>query len=131
MSSMVPPASSTAAFRFSHTCRVCASISPMPAIVPSGRRAVMPEMKTMRPRASTMVAWEKCPLGWRILDEVICFFGVSCLRLVGFDLDEHVAILPGADVDELVGNAGLAPDRLPRLLVGLAGAAVVEVHHVL
>jgi hypothetical protein len=31
-------------------------------------------MNTMRPRASTMVAWEKCPLGWRSLDDVTCFF---------------------------------------------------------
>src|SRR5262245_43121977 len=76
MSSMPPPASSTAALRFSQTCRVCASISPMPAMLPSARRAVMPEMKTSRPRASIMVAWEKWPDGWRIFDEVICFFGM-------------------------------------------------------
>src|SRR5215469_8881005 len=79
MSSMLPPASSTAAFKFSHTWRVCASMSPMPAIVPSGRRAVMPEMKTMRPRASTMVAWEKWPDGWRIFDDVICCLGMRLL----------------------------------------------------
>src|SRR5262245_9345523 len=76
MSSMPPPASSTAALRFSQTWRVCASISPMPAMLPSARRAVMPEMKTIRPRASIMVAWEKWPDGWRIFDEVICFFGM-------------------------------------------------------
>src|SRR5215510_384480 len=76
MSSMPPPASSTAALRFSQTCRVCASISPTPAMLPSARRAVMPEMKTSRPRASIMVAWEKWPDGWRIFDEVICFFGM-------------------------------------------------------
>jgi hypothetical protein len=23
-----------------------------------------------------MVAWEKCPDGWRIFDDVICFFGM-------------------------------------------------------
>jgi hypothetical protein len=51
----------------------------MPAIVPSARRDVMPDMNTRRPRASTMVAWEKCPVGWRIFDEVICFFGMLCL----------------------------------------------------
>src|SRR6516162_3647676 len=79
MSSMLPPASSTAAFKFSHTWRVCASTSPMPAIVPSGRRAVMPEMKTMRPRAATIVAWEKWPDGWRIFAEVICCLGMRLL----------------------------------------------------
>src|SRR6516225_6702756 len=79
MSSRLPPASSTAAFKFSQTWRVCTSTSPMPAIVPSGRRAVMPEMKTMRPRASTMVAWEKWPDGWRIFAEVICCLGMGLL----------------------------------------------------
>jgi hypothetical protein len=48
----------------------------MPAIVPSARRAVMPEMKSNRPRASTIVAWEKWPDGWRSFDEVTCFFGM-------------------------------------------------------
>src|SRR5262249_45272376 len=72
MSSSVPPASSTAALRFSHTWRVCASMSPMPAIEPSAQREVMPEMNTIRPSADTMVAWEKCPLGWA------SFFGTSC-----------------------------------------------------
>jgi hypothetical protein len=33
-------------------------------------------MNTRRPRASIMVAWEKCPVGWRIFDDVICFFGM-------------------------------------------------------
>src|SRR5215831_20025876 len=81
MSSMLPPASSTADFKFSQTCRVCASMSPMPAIVPSGRRAVIPEMKTMRPRASTMVAWEKWPDGWRIFDDMICCLGIRLLLM--------------------------------------------------
>src|SRR6266404_2875980 len=51
----------------------------MPAIVPSARREVMPEMNTRRPRASTMVAWEKWPDGWRILAEVICCLGMRLL----------------------------------------------------
>src|SRR5262245_37385438 len=89
MSSMPPPASSTAALRFSQTCRVCASISPIPAIVPSARRAVIPEMKTIRPRASIMVAWEKWPDGWRIFDEVICFFGM----LLSFRADHDARLL--------------------------------------
>ena len=74
---MVPPAASTAAFTFSQTCRVCASISPMPAIVPSGFRAVMPEMNTIRPRASVTVAWEKWPFGLLIFSELICFLGMA------------------------------------------------------
>src|SRR5437868_6496416 len=79
MSSIVPPAASTAALMFSQTCRVCASISPTPAIEPSARRAVMPEMNTRRPRASIAVAWEKTPLGWRSLSERICCFGIAGL----------------------------------------------------
>ena len=38
-----------------------------PAIVPSGLRAVIPEMKTSRPFASITVACEKTPIGFRIL----------------------------------------------------------------
>ena len=52
----VPPDASIAALMFSHTCRVCSSISPMPAIEPSGRRAVMPETNTRRPWACVTVA---------------------------------------------------------------------------
>jgi hypothetical protein len=37
----------------------------------------MPEMKTRRPRAATMVAWEKCPLGWRSFGEMIWVFGMG------------------------------------------------------
>jgi hypothetical protein len=33
-------------------------------------------MKTMRPRAATIVAWEKWPDGWRIFAEVICCLGM-------------------------------------------------------
>src|SRR4051812_3946128 len=77
MSSMPPPAASTAALTFSQTCRVCASMSPTPAIVPSARRAVMPEMKTSRPFASIAVACENTPLGWRSLSERICCFGIA------------------------------------------------------
>src|SRR5690606_954576 len=65
MSSIVPPAASTAALMFSQTWRVCSSTSPIPAIVPSALRAVMPEMKTMRPWASMAVAWENTPGGVR------------------------------------------------------------------
>src|SRR6516164_6564585 len=146
MSSMLPPASSTAAFKFSQTWRVCASMSPMPAIVPSGRRAVIPEMKRMRPRASTMVAWEKWPDGWRIFDDVICCLGMRLLLMrertsirratrlqhlrmrARFDLDENVSVLPIAAVEKLMGNAGFAPDRLPRLFLRLTHVAVIEGH---
>src|SRR5712664_3127015 len=62
-SARVPPAASTADFIFSQTCRVCSVISPIPAIDPSGRRAVIPEIKTSRPRASTVVAGENAPIG--------------------------------------------------------------------
>src|ERR1700724_3135158 len=52
-------------------------MSPMPAIVPSTRRDVMPEMNTMVPRAA--IACEKWPLGWRIRGDTICFFGIGIL----------------------------------------------------
>src|SRR5215469_7248668 len=77
MSSIVPPAASTEALRLSQTWRVCASISPIPAIVPSARRATIPEMKTSRPRASIIVACEKTPLGWGRLSERICCLGIG------------------------------------------------------
>ena len=48
---------------FSHTWRVCSSMSPMPAMLPSGRRAVMPETNTSLPFASIAIACEKCALG--------------------------------------------------------------------
>jgi hypothetical protein len=49
-------------------------------MVPSARRDVMPEMNTSRPRASTMVACEKWPLGWRIFVDVTCFLGTGSSR---------------------------------------------------
>jgi hypothetical protein len=49
---------------------------PPPAIVPSARREVMPEIKTRRPRASTIVACEKWPDGSRIFADVICCLGM-------------------------------------------------------
>src|SRR5215475_8116361 len=52
-------------------------MSPIPAMVPSGRREVIPEMNTSRPCASAIVAWEKWPLGWRIFGDVICFLGMT------------------------------------------------------
>jgi hypothetical protein len=79
MSSMLPPAASTAALMLSQTWRVWASMSPTPAIVPSARRAVMPEMNTSRPFASIAVACENTPLGWRSLSERICCFGMAVL----------------------------------------------------
>src|SRR5690349_13995103 len=83
MSSIAPPASSTAALRFSQTWRVCASMSPMPAMVPSARREVMPEMKTILP-AATLMPCEKWPLGWRSFLETICCLltGRYSLRLL-------------------------------------------------
>ena len=44
-----------------------------------GRREVMPEMNTSRPRASIMVACEKWPFGLLILSDWICFLGMTFL----------------------------------------------------
>src|SRR5262245_8434655 len=77
MSSMVPPAASTAAFTFSQTWRVCSVMSPMPAMLPSGRRAVIPETNTKRPVASMAVACEKTPFGWRSFGEEIWTLGMT------------------------------------------------------
>src|SRR5580693_1471963 len=57
-------------------------MSPTPAIEPSVRRAVMPEMKTSRPWASIAVAWENTPLGWRSLSERICCLGIRELPTI-------------------------------------------------
>src|SRR5215470_8142679 len=93
MSSMVPPAASTAALMFSHTCRVCSVMSPMPAMLPSGRRAVMPETNTKRPDASIAVAWENTPLGWRSFGLEICVLGMMLvLRLVIGRFVEQIAV---------------------------------------
>src|SRR5262249_37490421 len=55
--------------------------------------------------------------------------GVLALATGGrFDCDEDVAILPIAAVEKLMGNAGFAPDRVARLLVRFADAAVIERH---
>src|SRR6516165_8581274 len=45
-----------------------------------------------------------------------------------FDFDEDVSILPIAAIEKLVGNAGFAPDRVSRLLMRFANAAVIEGH---
>src|SRR5262245_26758227 len=45
-----------------------------------------------------------------------------------FDLDENVSVLPIAAVEKLMGNAGFAPDRVSRLLMRFANAAVIERH---
>src|SRR6202162_468846 len=76
-SSSVPPAASTAALMFSQTCRVCSVISPVSQMLPSGRRAVMPDMNTNRPVASIAVAWEKTPFGCRSLGLEICTLGMA------------------------------------------------------
>src|SRR5687767_7234964 len=49
-------------------------MSPTPAIVPSARRATIPEMKTSLPWASMVVACENTPLGWRRRSLMICRF---------------------------------------------------------
>src|SRR5262249_40364108 len=104
MSSMLPPAASTAVLMFSHTCRVCSLMSPMPAMLPSGRRAVMPETNTKRPVASTAVACEKTPLGWRSFGLEICVLGMTLvLRLVVGLLVEEA----GVDAE----LAGVAPQH--------------------
>jgi hypothetical protein len=46
-------------------------------MLPSGRRAVIPEMKARRPFASITVAWEKTPIGLRIESVVTSRFGMS------------------------------------------------------
>src|SRR6266545_5703481 len=55
-------------------------MSPIPAIVPSARREVIPEMNTSVPRASMVVACEKTPLGCRRRSLVIWRFIDAPLR---------------------------------------------------
>src|SRR5215469_4909350 len=104
MSSMLPPAASTAALTFSHTWRVCSLMSPIPAMLPSGRRAVIPETNTKRPVASIAVAWEKTPFGWRSLGLVIWVLGMTLvLRLLAGRFVER----PRIDAE----LAGVAPQH--------------------
>src|SRR5262245_31674639 len=100
MSSMVPPAASTAAFTFSQTWRVCSVMSPMPAMVPSGRRAVIPETKTSRPLASITVAWEKTPLGLRSFGLDISSLGMGCF------LDRGLKRIGHAELARVAGQHG-------------------------
>src|SRR5882724_9618745 len=56
-------------------------MSPMPAMLPSGRRAVMPDTNTKRPVASIAVACEKTPVGWRSFGDMICVLAMVFLLL--------------------------------------------------
>src|SRR5690348_14824267 len=49
----------------------------MPAIVPSGRCATIPEMNTSFPLASTAIACAKCPAGFGAL-----LVSIACLAMV-------------------------------------------------
>src|SRR5713101_2539626 len=67
---------------FSHTCRVCSVMSPIPAIDPSDRRAVIPETKTSRPFASTTVACENTPTGFLMASDETSRLGMSTFLCV-------------------------------------------------
>src|SRR5262245_53439276 len=55
--------------------------------------------------------------------------GLQHLRMrARFDFDEDVAVLPIAAVEKLMGDAGFAPDRVSRLLMGFTDTAVIERH---
>src|SRR5713226_6852683 len=112
---------------FSHTCRVCSVMSPTPAIVPSGRRAVIPETKTSRPFASTTVAWENTPVGFLIRSDETSRLGMSAflcelmIRIQRICRDVKFACKPYEHVGnrrrelDLAGRAlALAPFRLAR-----------------
>src|SRR3954469_15596161 len=127
MSSIVPPAASIAAFTFSQTWRVCASMSPAPTTLPSLPFATMPEMNTRRPFASMPIAWAKWPDG----------AGSCGLRISFLGMDEKNGVCPRLfeDAQRLVGGehvAELLDDVLQRgevLGVGKRGGAVGEQHH--
>src|SRR3954453_16685299 len=123
ISSFVPPAASTAAFRFSQTCRVWASMSPTPSIVPSSRRAVMPEMKTSRPFASIIVACENTPLGWRSLSDRICVLGMIFLPSVVRPLP---AIAAFGRQGRARPRAGTGIGRAPLCSTAIGGRAMEE-----
>ncbi len=48
-----------------------------------------------------------------------------------FDLDQHIAILPVADVEEFMRRAGFAPQHAADGFVGFLLAAILEIHDVL
>src|SRR5262245_61907712 len=123
MSSSVPPAPSTAAFTFSHTWRVCSVMSPMPAMVPSGRRAVIPETNTSRPLASITVAWEKTPLGLRSFGVDISTLGMSCFLDRGLERVGHaeIACVAGQHGHHRSIETHRAMGALAPLPFGLAG----------
>src|SRR5947209_10176537 len=66
-------------------------MSPTPAMLPSRRRAVMPEMKTRRPVASIMVACENTPVGCRSFGLLIWTLGMMrfLVLLVGRGVEKR------------------------------------------
>src|SRR5712691_2582015 len=109
---------------FSHTCRVCSVMSPTPAIVPSERRAVIPETKTSRPFASTTVAWENTPVGFLIRSDETSRLGMSASSAryrpasslaVGVHELGHGVDGLRLDTEEAVLRLGLAGFRLRRI----------------
>src|ERR1039458_1576198 len=139
MSSSTPPAASAAAFTCSQTWRVCSVMSPMPAMLPSGRRAVMPEMKTKRPVASIMVACENTPFGWRSFGLLIWTLGILCFPCRGEEGWNGHAELAGEacqhrgdgwiEIDDAAGLLAATPFRLAgreKLVVPRRAPAVAD-----
>src|SRR6516162_1814819 len=111
MSSMLPPASSTAAFKFSHTWRVCASTSPMPAIVPSARRTVKQGVKTARSKDIPSVFNVRRPRqvgGVRSAAEQLAVDGV---QVVGVEIFGRPLVVGGQEPSSIYGGLSFRGHR--------------------
>src|SRR5262249_30732490 len=93
-------------------------------MLPSGRRAVIPEIKTKRPVASIAVAWEKTPFGWRSFGLEIWVLGMArfldrFVGKIGGDAEASSEALEHGDYARLESDAAggtltPAPLRLAR-----------------
>src|SRR6516162_11833479 len=111
MSSMLPPASSTAAFKFSHTWRVCASTSPMPAIVPSARRTVKQGVKAARSKDIPSVLNVQRPRqvgGVRSAAEQLAVDGV---QVVGVEIFGRPLVVGGQEPSSIHGGLSFRGHR--------------------
>src|SRR5947209_1868326 len=98
-------------------------MSPMPAMLPSALRAVIPEMKTSFPAASTTVACEKTPLGLRNFGLEISALAICCFLAANLARDGDIELFSEAvqhrhdravDVHHPLGILAPLPLRLSR-----------------
>src|SRR3954471_1278107 len=92
-------------------------MSPTPAMLPSGLRAVIPEMNTSFPAASTTVAWEKTPLGFRSFGLEISALAIACF--LGGDFEREGDVEFSSEAVQHRYDLSVDADRAFRILAPL------------